>query len=77
MTNISIINSPSDLDKEELFPVSISSSIKVWSSLDSDTEKEDNIDTDDADSIHSDMLVSLISLVCNHCRFFLPYDVTS
>ena len=64
MTNISIIKSSSDPDNEELFPVSGSSSQKVWISSDSDTEKEDNIDTDDPDSSDSDMLESLIFSVC-------------
>ena len=50
MTNISIIKSSIDLDKKELFPVSVSSSQKVWKSSDSDTEDEDNIDTDDPDT---------------------------
>ena len=64
MTNISIIKSSYDIDNKELFPVSSSSSLKVWSSSDGDTEEEDNIDDDDPESIDSDMLVSLSSLVC-------------
>ena len=47
IAKISVIKSSSDLDNKELFPVSISSSFKVWISLDSDTEEEENIDTDD------------------------------
>ena len=65
MTKISIIKSSYDIDNKELFPVSISSSFKVWCSSDSDTEEEDNIYTDDPDSIDSDMLLSLSSSVFN------------
>ena len=46
MTKISIIKSSSDLDNKWLFPVSSSLYFKVWSSSDSDTEEEYNIDTD-------------------------------
>ena len=35
----------------------------MWISLDSDTEEEENIDTDDPDIIDSDMLESLTSSV--------------
>ena len=56
MTKMSIINSSSDLDNKELFPVSISSYFKVWISSDSDTEEEENIYTDDPESIDSDFL---------------------
>ena len=57
MTKLSIIKSSSDLDNKELFPVSGSSSQKVWNSSDSDTEDgEDNIDTDDPVSSESDTL---------------------
>ena len=59
ITKISIIKSSSDLDNKELFPLSSSSSLKVWSSSDSDTEEEENIDTDDKEIIDSDMLVNL------------------
>ena len=62
MIKISIIKSSSDLYNKELFPVSCSSSLKVWFSLYIENEEEDNIDTDDPDSIDSDMLVSLSSL---------------
>ena len=55
---ISIIKSSSDLDNEELLPVSSSSYFKIWSSSDSDTEEEENIHTDDPDSIDSYMLKS-------------------
>ena len=47
MKKIPIIKSSSDLDKKELLPVSGSSSKKVWISSDSDTEKKENICTDD------------------------------
>ena len=50
MKNISIIKSSSDIDNEELFPVSRSSSLKVCRSSYSDTEEKENIDTDDPDS---------------------------
>ena len=56
MTNISIIKSSSDIDNKEIFPVSGSSSQNVCISSDNDTEEEDNIGTDDPDSIDSDML---------------------
>ena len=59
MTNISIIKSSSDIDNKELLPVSSSSSFMVWISSDSDTEQEENIGTDDPDSIDSDTLESL------------------
>ena len=62
---ISIINSSSYPDNEELFPLSISSSLKVWSSSDIYTEEEENIDTDKEESIDSDLLVSLSSSLCN------------
>ena len=66
MTKIYIIKSSSDLDNKELFPVSGSSSQKVWNSSDSDTEDgEENIDTDDPDSSESYTLESLSSSVCN------------
>ena len=42
------MKSLTDLDNKELFPVSGSSSQKVWNSSDSDTEDGvDNVDTDD------------------------------
>ena len=47
MTKISIIKSSSDIDNKEILPVSRSSSTKVWSSSDSDTEEEENIRTGD------------------------------
>ena len=59
MTKISIIKSSSDIDNKELFPVSGSSSQKVWISSYSDTQEEDNIDTDNLESIDSDILESL------------------
>ena len=66
MTKISIIKSSTDLDNKELFPISSSSSQKIWKSSDSDTEdEEENIDTDDPDTSYSDMLESLRSSVCN------------
>ena len=65
MTKISMISSSSDLDNKELFPVSSSSYLKVWSSWDSGIEEEENIDTDDPESIDSDILVSLSYLLCN------------
>ena len=46
MTKISIIKSSTDIDNKELFPISGSSSQKVWKSSDSYTEYgEENIDT--------------------------------
>ena len=66
MTKISIIKSSTDIDNKELFPIYGSSSQKVWKSSDRDTEdREENIDTDDPDSIESYMLESLSSSVCN------------
>ena len=64
MTKISIIKSSTDLDNKELFPVSGSSSQKVWISSDSDTEDEENIDTDVPDSSDSDLLEILSYSVC-------------
>ena len=64
MTKIYIIKSSSDIDNKELFPVSGSSYQKVWISSDSDTKEEDNIDTDDIESIDSYMLESLSLSVC-------------
>ena len=61
MTKISIIKSSTDIGDKELFPVSGSSSQKVWISSDSDTKEEKNIDTDDPESNDSDMLESLSS----------------
>ena len=65
MTKISIIKSLSDIDNKELFQVYCSSSQKVWSSSDSDNEREDSIDTDHLYNNNSDMLEILSSLVCN------------
>ena len=56
ITKISIIKSSSDLDNKELFPVSSSSSFKVWISPDSETEEEENIGNDDPEIIGSDTL---------------------
>ena len=66
MTNISLIKSPTDLDNKELFPISSSSSQKVWklSDIYNEDEKE-NIDTDDPDTSDSDMLENLSSTVSN------------
>ena len=65
MTKISIIKSSTDLDNKELFPISSSSSQKVCKLSDSDTEdEEENIYTNDPDTIDSDMLESLSSIVC-------------
>ena len=64
MTKISIMKSSTDLDNKELFPVSVSSSQKVWISSDSDTEDEENIDTYGPESSDSDMLESLSFSVC-------------
>ena len=64
MTKISIIKSSTDLDNKELFPVSVSSSQKVWILFNSDTEDEENIDTDDPEISDSDMLESLSFSVC-------------
>ena len=66
MTKISIIKSSTDLESKELFPISSSSSQKIWKSSVSDTEdEEENIDTDDPDTSDSDLLESLSSTVCN------------
>ena len=66
MTKISITKSSTDIDNKELFPISRSSSQKVWKSSNSDTEdEEENIDTDDSDTSDSYMLESLSSTVCN------------
>ena len=51
MTKISIIKSSYDLDNNEVLSISKSSYLKVWSSSDSDTEEEDNIDIEYLDSI--------------------------
>ena len=64
MTKISIINSSSNLDNKELFPLSGSSSQKVWISSYSYTEEEENIDTDDPEIIYSDILEILSFSVC-------------
>ena len=56
MKNISIIKSSYDIENEELFPVYLSSSQKLWTSSDSDNEGEENIDTDDPESSDSYML---------------------
>ena len=64
MTKISIIKSSSDHDDKELSPVSGSSYQKVWISSDSDNEEEENIDTDDPESVDSDMLEILSFSVC-------------
>ena len=64
MTKISIIKSSTDLDNKVLFPVSGSSSQKVWNLSDSDTEEEENIENDDPGSSDSDMLESLSFSVC-------------
>ena len=64
MTKISIIKSSSDIYNKELFPVSGSSSQKLWISTDSDTEEEENIDTDGPDISDSDMSESLSFSVC-------------
>ena len=66
ITKISIIRSSTDLDNKELFPISSSSTQKVWKPSDSDTKyEEENIDTDDPDTSDSDILESLSSTVCN------------
>ena len=64
MTKISIIKSSSDLYNKYLFPVFGSSSQKVWISSDSETEQDENIGTDDPESIDSDTLESLSFSVC-------------
>ena len=69
MTKISLIKSSTDLDNKQLFPISSSSSQKIWKSSDSDTEdEEENIDTDDPDTSDSYMLERLSSTVCNLCQ---------
>ena len=60
----SIIKSSTDLDNKEKFPVSGSSSQKLWISSDSDTEYKENIDTDVPENSGSDTLESLSFLVC-------------
>ena len=64
MTKISIIKSSSDIYNKELFPVSGSSSQKLWISTYSDTEEEENIGTDVPESIDSDKLEFLSFSVC-------------
>ena len=68
MTKISIIISSSDPDNKELFPVSSSSYFKLWISSDIDTEEEENIGTDDTDSIDSDTLEAWIYQYVNYDR---------
>ena len=63
--NISIIKSSSDLDNKELFPVSSSISLKLWSSLYNWIKEEYIIDTDYPEIIDSGILVILSSSVCN------------
>ena len=50
MTKISIIKSSTDLDNKEIFPISGSSSQKVWKSSDSDTE-DAYVETQDRKSV--------------------------
>ena len=64
MTKISIIKSSSDIDNKELFPVSSSSSFKVWISSYSNTEEEENIVNDDPEIIDLDLSESLSYSVC-------------
>ena len=64
MTKISIIKSSSGIDNKQLFPLSASSSQKVWISSDSETEEEENIDTDGTESSDSYMSESLSLSVC-------------
>ena len=64
MPKIFIIKSSSDIDNKEVFPVYGSSSQKVWISPDSDTEEEENIGTDDPESIYSDKLEILSFSLC-------------
>ena len=68
MKNIFIIKSSSDLDNKELFPVSGSSSQKVWILSYSDTEEEENMDTDGPESSDSDILEILSFSVCKLCQ---------
>ena len=56
MTNISIIKTSSEIDNKELFPVSTSSSFKVWISSHRDTDEEDYIGTEDQKGIDSYIL---------------------
>ena len=65
MTKISIIKLSSDIDNKELSPLYFSSSQKVWRSLESYNEDEENNFTDNTDSGNSYMSESLSSLVCN------------
>ena len=64
MAMIYIIKSSTDLDNKELFPVSGSSSQKVWISSDIDTEDKENIDTDGPESSDSYMSEILSFSVC-------------
>ena len=63
MTNISIIKSSADLDNKEIFTVSFSSSLNVWSSSDSADKDKGKFNTNDTESSDSDMSESLSSLV--------------
>ena len=68
MTTISIIKLSYDNNNKELLPVSGSSSQNVCISSYSYTEEEENIGTDDPESIDSDTLESLSFPVCNLCQ---------
>ena len=64
MIKMSIIKSSSYLCNKEIFPVSVSSFKKLFISSDRDTEEEENIGTDDPESIYLDTLKILIFSVC-------------
>ena len=64
MTKISIIKLSSDLNNKELFPVSGSSSQRLWISSDIDTKEEENNGTDNPEIIDSDTLEILSFSVC-------------
>ena len=68
MKNIYIIKLSSDIDKQEIIPLSCSKYQKVWSSQEIDNEEEDNIDTYNPEISDSDMLEILSSLVCSLCQ---------
>ena len=74
MTKIYIIKSSADLGNKELFPVSISSSQKVWILSYSDNKEEENIDIDGPEISGSDMLEILSFQYVNYGR---KYNYTS
>ena len=63
MKKISITKPSSDIDNKELLPVSLSSSLKVWSLSQGENEEGYNVDIDDTKSKDSDILEILSYLV--------------